>query len=286
MSPGSGKTMLARRLPGLLPPLAFDEALEATVVHSVAGLTRHLGLLAERPFRAPHHSVSDAGLVGGSSPPRPGEVSLAHHGVLFLDELPEFRRHVLESLRQPAEDGEVTLARAAMSITYPARFALVAAMNPCPCGHHGDLSRRCRCTATELLRYRCRISGPLLDRIDLHVDVPAVPPAALGAAGSGPCSAEVRQRVARVRALSAARDGPARVNARLRGAAFRRHCASDAAGRRLLLTCMERLGLSARAHDKVLRVARTIADLDGAEAIGAPHVAEAVQYRGLDRPPA
>ncbi len=282
--PGSGKTMLARRLPGLLPPLAFDEALEATVVHSVAGLTRHRGLLSERPFRAPHHSVSDAGLVGGCAPPRPGEVSLAHHGVLFLDELPEFRRHVLESLRQPAEDGEVTLARAARSITYPARFALVAAMNPCPCGHHGDLTRRCRCTTNELLKYRRRISGPLLDRIDLQVDVPAVPPAALGAAGGGAGSAEIRDRVARVRALSAGRGGAARVNARLRGAAFRRLCLPDAAGRRILLACMEKLGLSARAHDKVLRVARTIADLEGADAVGAPHVAEAVQYRGLDRP--
>jgi magnesium chelatase family protein len=281
--PGSGKTMLARRMPGLLPPLDFDEALEATVVHSVAGLIRHRGLLTERPFRAPHHSVSDAGLVGGSAAPRPGEVSLAHHGVLFLDELPEFRRHVLESLRQPTEDGEVTLARAARSITYPARFALVAAMNPCPCGHHGDLSRRCRCTTAELLAYRRRISGPLLDRIDLHVDVPAVPPAVLGSAGSGESSAAVRERVARVRARSAARGTAARVNARLRGALFRRHCTPDAAGRGLLLACMQRLGLSARAHDKVLRVARTIADLAGAEAIGADHVAEAVQYRGLDR---
>jgi magnesium chelatase family protein len=270
-------------MPGLLPPLDFDEALEATVVHSVAGLTRHRGLLTDRPFRAPHHSVSDAGLVGGSAPPRPGEVSLAHHGVLFLDELPEFRRHVLESLRQPTEDGEVTLARAGRSITYPARFALVAAMNPCPCGHHGDLTRRCRCTTTELLRYRRRISGPLLDRIDLHIDVPAVPPATLAAAGSGVTSAEVRARVAQVRARSAARGSAARVNARLRGALFRRHCTPDPAGRRLLLACMERLGLSARAHDKVLRVARTIADLAGAEAIGEAHVAEAVQYRGLDR---
>jgi magnesium chelatase family protein len=282
--PGSGKTMLARRMPGLLPPLAFDEALEATVVHSVAGLTRHRGLLAERPFRAPHHSVSDAGLVGGCSPLRPGEVSLAHHGVLFLDELPEFRRHVLECLRQPAEDGEVTLARAARSITYPASFALVAAMNPCPCGHHGSLNRRCRCTATELILYRRRISGPLLDRIDLQVDVPAVPPAMLGVAGGGVTSAEVQARVARVRALSAERSGVARVNARLRGTIFRRHCLPDAPGRRLLLDSIQKLGLSARAHDKVLRVARTIADLEGTEAVGAGHVAEAVQYRCLDRP--
>ena len=282
--PGGGKTMLARRMPGLLPPLEFDEALEATVVHSVAGLTRHRGLLSERPFRAPHHSITDAGLVGGSSPPRPGEVSLAHHGVLFLDELPEFRRHVLESLRQPAEDGEVTLVRAARCVTYPASFALVAAMNPCPCGHHGDLTKRCRCTTAELLLYRRRISGPLLDRIDLHVDVPAVPPGLLGAAGNRPSSAEVRQRVARVRALSASRCGAARVNARLRGPQLRRHCQPDPEGRRLLTATMERLGLSARAHDKVLRVARTIADLGESEGVRYLHVAEAIQYRGLDRP--
>jgi magnesium chelatase family protein len=282
--PGSGKTMLARRLPGLLPPLDFEEALEASVVHSVAGLNRYRGLLTERPFRAPHHSISDAGLVGGSSMPRPGEISLAHHGVLFLDELPEFRRHVLEALRQPAEDGEVTLARAGRSVTYPARFALVAAMNPCPCGHHGDSARRCRCTEPELLRYRRRISGPLLDRIDLQVDVPAVPAQALGTAGAGPASAEVRERVAAVRALALARAPAARLNARLRGAAFRRHCTPQPEARALLLEAMARLGLSARAHDKVLRVARTIADLARAETIQAEHVAEAIQYRALDRP--
>lgn len=285
--PGSGKTMLARRLPGLLPPLDFEEALEATVVHSVAGLVRHRGLLVERPFRAPHHSISDAGLVGGSSVPRPGEVSLAHHGVLFLDELAEFRRHVLEALRQPAEDGEVTLARAGRSVTYPARFTLVAAMNPCPCGHQGDTVRRCRCSVQELLRYRRRISGPLLDRIDLQVDVPAVAPADLAAAAAGeagPASAEVRARVAAVRARSAARSPAARVNARLRGAALRASCALDAEGRAVLVRAMERLGLSARAHDKVLRVARTIADLEGAERIGPVHLLEAIQYRALDRP--
>jgi magnesium chelatase family protein len=279
--PGSGKTMLARRLPGLLPPLTFEEALEATVVHSVAGLTRDRGLLSERPFRAPHHTVSDAGLVGGTSQPRPGEISLAHHGVLFLDELPEFRRHVLEAMRQPLEDGEVAIARAGRSVTYPSQVMLVAAMNPCPCGHLGDRRRRCRCTSHELVQYRRRISGPLLDRIDLHVDVPPVAPGLLGAASTGqPTSAEVRARVARARELQVARGA---WNARLRGGALRRHCAPDDGARRLLQAAVEKLGLSARAHDKVLRVGRTIADLAGAEQIAAAHVAEAVQYRALDR---
>jgi magnesium chelatase family protein len=279
--PGSGKTMLARRLPGILPPLAFEEALEATVVHSVAGLTRHRGLLTERPFRAPHHTISDAGLVGGTSIPRPGEVSLAHRGVLFLDELPEFRRHVLEALRQPLEDGEVVIARAGRSVTFPSDVMLVAAMNPCPCGHHGSAARRCRCTAHELVTYRRRISGPLLDRIDLHVDVPAVAPSLLGVGGGAP-SVEIRARVARVR--GAQRERGVHSNARLRGGTLRKHAALDDAGRRLLHAAMERLGLSARAHDKVLRVARTIADLDGAAAVRAQHVAEAIQYRALDRP--
>jgi magnesium chelatase family protein len=278
--PGSGKTMLARRLPGLLPPLSFEEALEATVVHSVAGLTRDRGLLSERPFRAPHHTVSDAGLVGGTSQPRPGEISLAHRGVLFLDELPEFRRHVLEAMRQPLEDGEVAIARAGRSVTYPSQVMLVAAMNPCPCGHLGDRARRCRCTSHELMTYRRRISGPLLDRIDLHVDVPPVAPALLGTPAGRPTSAEVRDRVARARELQGARGA---WNARLRGGALRRHCTPDEAGRRLLQAAAEKLGLSARAHDKVLRVARTIADLEGVEGIAAAHVAEAVQYRVLDR---
>lgn len=284
--PGSGKTMLARRLPTILPPLTFDEALEATVVHSVAGLTRHRGLLTVRPFRAPHHSISDAGLVGGTSVPRPGEVSLAHHGVLFLDELPEFRRHVLEALRQPTEDGEVTVARAGRSVTFPALFTLVGAMNPCPCGYYGDRKRACHCTPHELLRYRQRISGPLVDRIDLHVDVPAVPPTVLSGAGGGETSADVRQRVVRAREQQASRIGTrgARVNARLRGAALRRFCTPDEGGKRILAAAVEKLGLSARAHDKVLRVARTIADLEGSEAVRSAHVAEAIQYRGLDRP--
>jgi magnesium chelatase family protein len=280
--PGSGKTMLARRLPAILPPLTFQEALEATVVHSVAGLTRHRGLLTERPFRAPHHTISDAGLVGGTSQPRPGEISLAHRGVLFLDELPEFRRHVLEAMRQPLEDGEVAIARAGRSVTYPSEVMLVAAMNPCPCGHLGDRARRCRCTSHELVQYRRRISGPLLDRIDLHVDVPSVAPALLaGAAAGHPTSAEVRERVAAARAVQLEHRGA--WNARLRGGALRRHCTPEEDGRRLLHAAAEKLGLSARAHDKVLRVARTIADLAGEERIRAPHLAEAIQYRALDR---
>jgi magnesium chelatase family protein len=294
--PGSGKTMLARRLPSILPPLTFEEALEATVVHSVAGFTRNRGLLSERPFRAPHHSISDAGLVGGSTIPRPGEISLAHHGVLFLDELPEFRRHVLEGLRQPAEDGEVTIVRAARSVSYPAQFMLVAAMNPCPCGYYGDRKRTCVCTLHELERYRRRISGPLLDRIDLHIDVPSVPCAVLPSAGSGETSEKARARVLAARRIQAERAAAAeqggkeaaaisQCNARLRGKALRRFCALDDGGRRLLTAAVERLGLSARAHDRILKVARTIADLEGAEAIRSRHVAEAIQYRTLDRPP-
>ncbi len=285
--PGGGKTMLARRLPGILPPFTFEEALEATVVHSVAGLTRHRGLLAERPFRSPHHSVSDAGLVGGGQIPRPGEVSLAHHGVLFLDELAEFRRHVLDALRQPAEDGEVCVVRAARAMRYPARFMLVAAMNPCPCGWYGDARRACRCTGFELQRYRRRISGPLLDRIDLHVDVPTVSASALRGAGRAEASTAVRERVRAARERQLARStssgAPAEVNARLRGAALRRACPLDDAGRCLLTGAMEKLGLSARAHDRILRVARTIADLAGEEQIATAHLAEAVQYRALDR---
>ncbi len=283
--PGSGKTMLARRLPTILPPLTFEEALEATVVHSVAGLTRDRGLLTVRPFRAPHHSVSDAGLVGGSSQLRPGEVSLAHHGVLFLDELPEFRRHVLDALRQPAEDGEVCIVRAARAVSYPAQFMLVAAMNPCPCGWYGDPRRACRCTLHELQSYRRRISGPLLDRIDLHVDVPAVPCAALPGAGTAEPSRAVRERViaARRRQAERAAGRAPRLNARLKGAALRRTCAVDVAGRTMLAAAVEKLGLSARAHDRILRLARTIADLGGSERTLPVHVAEAIQYRALDR---
>ena len=279
--PGSGKTMLARRLPGLLPPLGRDEALEATTVHSVAGLLRERGLLTERPFRAPHHSISDAGLVGGSSSPRPGEVSLAHRGVLFLDELPEFRRHVLESLRQPLEEGDVVLSRAGRTVHYPADFQLVAAMNPCPCGFLGDPRRACLCGDDQLLRYRRRVSGPILDRIDLHVDVPAVPCEELSRAGQGEGTAEVATRVLAARRRQAERGFP---NARLRGGALRRACGLEPAAREVLARAAQRLGLSARAHDRILRVARTIADLEGAARVEARHLMEAVQYRALDRP--
>ena len=283
--PGGGKTMLARRLPGILPPLMPDEVLEASTIWSVAGLlSRHGELMTRRPFRAPHHTISVSGLIGGGPPPRPGEVTLAHLGVLFLDELPEFQQHVLESLRQPLEDGQLTIARASGVSDFPARFQLVAAANPCRRGCPS--LDRCLCTPAERNRYLGRISRPLLDRIDLHVDVPAVPPTLLVAAVGGPPSAEVRERVARARARQVERAGPraASCNARLRGVALRRHCTPDEGGRRLLAAAVARLGLSAGAHDKVLRVARTIADLEGADTVGAAQVAEAIQYRALDRP--
>lgn len=280
--PGSGKTMLAKRLAGILPPLGFEEALETTKVHSVAGvLAKGSSLLGERPFRAPHHTVSDAGLLGGGAgAPRPGEVSLAHHGVLFLDELPEFARNVLELLRQPLEDGSVTIARSNMTLSFPSRFMLVAAMNPCRCGFLGDSTRECRCTGAEVQRYLGKISGPLLDRIDIHIEVPAVPYKELRSNGSSETSAVMRERVVRTRAVQVARGS---VNALLPSRLIRKLCALDEAGERTLEMAVRRLGLSARAHDRVLKVARTIADLDGAENVSAKHIAEAVQYRSLDR---
>lgn len=280
--PGSGKTMLARRLAGILPPLTFEEALETTKVHSVAGtLPSGAGLLRERPFRAPHHTVSDAGLLGGGSGmPRPGEVSLAHNGVLFLDELPEFHRNVLELLRQPLEEGSVTIARANMTLSFPANFMLVAAMNPCPCGFFGDATRECRCTGAMIQRYLSKISGPLLDRIDLHIEVPAVPFKEMRGQGGGVSSAEMRERVLKARQIQQARGF---YNARIPTRMLRKLCELDEAGERTLETAVRRLGLSARGHDRLLKVARTIADLAGAEAISAKHVAEAVQYRSLDR---
>jgi magnesium chelatase family protein len=285
--PGSGKTMLARRLPTILPPMTAREALETTKIHSVAGLIEHgRSLVATRPFRAPHHTISDAGLIGGGATPRPGEVSLAHHGVLFMDELPEFRRNVLEVLRQPLEDWEVTISRAAMSLSYPARFMLAAAMNPCPCGFYGDRSRECGCAPPLVQRYLGKISGPLLDRIDLHVEVPAVAYRELSGERRGESSAQVRERVARAREIQRRRFGctpEIHANAHMRPAELREHCRLGGGGETLLRTAISRLGFSARAYHRVLKIARTIADLASAEEIATPHVAEAIQYRSLDR---
>jgi magnesium chelatase family protein len=286
--PGSGKTMLAKRLPTILPPLEFEAALELTKIHSVAGLTGRTGLVTERPFRSPHHTISDAGLIGGGALPRPGEVSLAHHGVLFLDELPEFDRSVLEVLRQPLEERRVTISRAAMTLTFPASFMLAAAMNPCACGFFNDPVRECRCTPLQVQRYVGRVSGPLLDRIDIHVDVPAVRFKELserGGAPEGETSAAVRARVVAARARQRERFRGSRVfaNAQMSSRLIRRHCRLDAEGERLLEQAMTRQGLSARAYDRILKVSRTIADLEASEEIRPAHVAEAVGYRSLDR---
>jgi magnesium chelatase family protein len=280
--PGAGKTMMARRLGSILPPLTFDEALESTAIHSVAGtLPPGVGLLTERPFRAPHHTVSNVALVGGGVVPRPGEISLAHNGVLFLDEMPEFDRRALEVLRQPLEEGRVTIARAARTVTFPAQFVLVAAMNPCPCGFFGDERRGCRCTSMQIAKYRGRLSGPLRDRIDLIVDVPALPVSAIADGEPGESSAVVRERVLAARTVQQQRYGQAgaRTNADLRGAATVAICRPDADGRTVLSRAAARMGLTARGYDRVLKVARKVADLAGATAIDADHVAEALQYR-------
>jgi magnesium chelatase family protein len=280
--PGAGKTMMARRVAGILPPLTFDEALEVTAVHSVAGLLPPgAGLVSRRPFRAPHHTISEAALVGGGSQPRPGEVSLAHHGVLFLDEMLEFGRHVLEVLRQPLEDGAVTIARAGRTAVFPARFVLVGAMNPCPCGFAGDPLRECRCTPQQVARYRDKLSGPLRDRLDLGVHVPALAPDVFGSASPGEASAAVRGRVMQARHRQCGRyaDAVVRTNAQLTAGLMARHCALDAAASRLLAAAVTRLALSARGYDRVRRVARTIADLAGRDEIGADAVAEALQFR-------
>jgi magnesium chelatase family protein len=283
-SPGAGKTMLARRLPGILPPLSFDEALECTAIHSVAGtLPPGVGLLLDRPFRAPHHTISDVALVGGGAIPRPGEISLAHHGVLFLDEMPEFSRHVLDVLRQPLEEGRISIARAARTVSFPARFVLVAAMNPCPCGYRGDPKRACRCTPQQVSKYRGRISGPLLDRLDLIVEVQPVGLSDLTGEATGEPSTPVRTRVLAARQRQLERPGRAgRLNASLQGRAFERVCVLDASSRRLLERSAERLHLSARGFHRVLKVSRTIADLSGDLAIGQNHLAEALQYRMVE----
>jgi len=285
--PGSGKTMLAKRFSSILPNLTLEEALETTKIHSVAGLLdTETGLVGTRPFRSPHHTISDAGLIGGGQVPRPGEVSLSHHGVLFLDELPEFRKNVLEVMRQPMEDGRVTISRAALSLTYPAQFMLLAAMNPCPCGYFTDPAHECSCSLLQIQRYRARISGPLLDRIDIHVEVPAVTYRELSGQSDGEYSQSIRERVEAARRVQTVRfkDQPhVFANAHMGSREIRRHCTIDSAGEALLQTAITRLGLSARAYDRILKVARTIADLDQCPQVGPVQLGEAIQYRSLDR---
>jgi magnesium chelatase family protein len=288
--PGSGKTMLAKRISGILPPLTFEEALETTKIHSVAGvLDAAAGLVSARPFRAPHHTISDAGLIGGGIIPRPGEVSLSHNGVLFLDELPEFPRNVLEVMRQPLEDGNVTIARAAMSLTFPARFMLAAAMNPCPCGYHGSAHlRQCQCGGPVIQRYVSKISGPLMDRIDIHIDVPAVNYKELrGSDVRSESSARVRERVVRTREVQLNRFAAAGErnysNAQMNSRQIRAYCDLGSDSERMLERAMQQQGLSARAHDRILKVARTIADMEASPQIESKHIAEAIQYRTLDR---
>ncbi|MCK9376659.1 MAG: YifB family Mg chelatase-like AAA ATPase [Syntrophobacterales bacterium] len=284
--PGAGKTMVARSLRTILPPWNFEEALETSKIYSIMGRLRPgEALVSRRPFRSPHHTISDAGLIGGGTIPRPGEVSLAHHGVLFLDELPEFRRSTLEVLRQPLEEGKVTISRAATSLTYPARIMLVAAMNPCPCGYYGDPKRACTCTPNQINSYRSRISGPLLDRIDIQIQVPAVPFRDLAAPEGGEGSAEMRARVVAAREVQGRRFHKTRIhaNAHMPARLIKQHCAPGPEAQRLLEVAMERLGLSARAYHRILKIARTIADLEGEGAIGPAQVAEAIQYRTMDR---
>jgi magnesium chelatase family protein len=284
--PGAGKTMLARRLATVLPPITFEEAVETTRIHSVAGLMRDgKPLIATRPFRSPHHTISDVALIGGGQNPRPGEVSLAHNGVLFLDELPEFKRNVLEVLRQPVEQGDVTVSRAVASVTYPARFMLVSAMNPCPCGYFGDARHQCTCTAGQIHRYRARVSGPLLDRFDIHLDVPAVPYKELSDDTAGESSEAIRLRVVEARERQLARFSAERfyANSQMRTRQIKKYCGLIPEAKSLLETAMQKLALSARAFTRILKLSRTIADMEGSEEIGSHHVSEAIQYRTLDR---
>ncbi|MFY7991562.1 MAG: YifB family Mg chelatase-like AAA ATPase [Fluviicola sp.] len=284
--PGAGKSMLAKRLPSILPPMSTDEALETTKIHSVAGkIGSNKGLIAQRPFRKPHHTISDVALVGGGSYPQPGEISLAHNGVLFLDELPEYKRQVLEVMRQPLEDRTVTVSRARFSVDYPAAFMLVAAMNPCPCGYFNHPEKECVCAPGTVQRYLNKISGPLLDRIDLHVEVTPVSFKELAYEQAGEDSSSIRERVIRARLVQQARyqHSETHCNAQMSRAELLQHCAISDAGRDLLKNAMDRLGLSARAYDRILKVARTVADLDGHEIIDLQHLSEAIQLRSLDR---
>ena len=284
--PGSGKTMLAKRLSTILPPITFQEAIETSKIFSVVGMMeKDQALVTRRPFRSPHHTISDAGLIGGGHIPRPGEVSLAHHGVLFLDELPEFKKHVLEVLRQPLEDLKVTISRATTTLTYPASFMLVAAMNPCPCGYLADPKHTCRCTHHQIHRYRSKISGPLLDRIDIHVEVPAVPYQDLMQESYAEPSKNIRQRVSGAREIQSKRFARAKIycNAKMSSRHIKTHCRIDGSSRRLLESAIDKLGLSARAFNRVLKIARTIADLDGSPDVQVDHISEAIQYRNLDR---
>jgi len=285
--PGSGKTMLAKRLPTILPPLTFDEAIETTKIHSVSGfLPPGAALITTRPYRAPHHTISNSALVGGGANPRPGEISLAHHGVLFLDELPEFARNVLEVLRQPLEEGRVTISRSKISVDFPANLMLVCAMNPCLCGNYTDPSKECTCTPIQIQKYMAKISGPLLDRIDLHIEVPAVKYKQLASKEAGECSARIRDRVILVREIQMKRfEGRKGMycNADMQSKDIQSHCRCDSAGEELLKMAITKLGLSARAYDRILKVARTIADLGRSSDIRPEHISEAIQYRSLDR---
>ncbi len=285
--PGSGKSMLAKRFPSILPPLSFEEAIETTKIHSIAGiLSSDIALITERPFRSPHHTVSDAALIGGGSFPRPGEVSFAHHGVLFLDEFPEFKKNVLEVMRQPMEDYKVTISRSKMSLEFPANFMLVAAMNPCPCGYFTDATKECTCNTGMIQKYMAKISGPMLDRIDIHIEVPAVKYKDLSSTESGETSEEIRSRVVKARKVQTNRFKEFQniySNADMGTNEIRMFCKLDSAGTELLKMAMTKLGLSARAYDRILKVSRTIADIEGSENILANHISEAIQYRSLDR---
>ena len=284
--PGSGKTMLAKRVPTILPPLTFDEAIETTKIFSVIGMIgKGQSLITRRPFRSPHHTISDAGLIGGGHIPRPGEVSLAHNGVLFLDEIPEYKKHVLEVLRLPLEDLQVTISRAASTITYPSSFMLITAMNPCPCGYFSDPKHECRCTYQQIHRYRSKISGPLMDRIDIHVEVPAVPYRDLKSAHQSASSAEIRERATAARNVQTKRFSRSKIfcNAQMNSRHIKKYCTIDDASSSLLEAAIEKLGLSARAYNRVLKISRTIADLADKETINVEHISEAIQYRSLDR---